>query len=397
MKGRVYFRRLTNGAATYNGQRGSWSFMFDGPRKPDGSRNQVTGHGFKSQREAGAVMRDKQVAADKGTFRQPTKETLDELIKSYLEANRPETGKLRESTWNCYDTLRRAYVSKRIGQIVAQKLEPEHLDALYADLLKSGAVKGGPLSPTTVKRVHTLIHAALKYGLKKRKLVTNVADLADAPSEANPTQDVWTADELNAFLSSAREGRLYPLWHLGAATGARRGELLGLPWNLVDLEKGAVTFNQSLNLPDGSKPQLGEIKTRAGKRTVALDPQTVAVLRSWRKTQAEERLSWGEAYSNPHNLVFTREDGSWLHPERASEWFDQAWKGSGVNKRITMHGLRHTHATLGLKAGIQAKVMQERLGHSSIKVTLDYYGHVLEGMDADAATIFGTKILSERG
>ena len=128
-------------------------------------------------------------------------------------------------------------------------------------------------------------------------------------------------------------------------------------------------------------------KTDHGRRSVALDAGTARVLREWRKRQLEERLAWGSAWTAT-GRVFTREDGADLHPERVSERFDRLVKASGL-PRLTVHGLRHTHATLGLQAGVHPKVMQERLGHSSVAFTLDKYSSVIPAMQEDAAATGG--------
>jgi integrase len=127
----------------------------------------------------------------------------------------------------------------------------------------------------------------------------------------------------------------------------------------------------------------GTPKSARGLRSVALDPGTVRALRQWRKQQLEERMAWGAAWSDT-GRVFTREDGSDLHPTRISETFDRLVKQSGL-PRVRLHDLRHGHATLALAAGVHPKVVQERLGHSSVAFTLDRYSHVVPAMQENAA------------
>jgi integrase len=132
-----------------------------------------------------------------------------------------------------------------------------------------------------------------------------------------------------------------------------------------------------------TQTQEGTPKTSRGQRSVALDPGTVRALRTWRKHQLEERLAWGAAWTDS-GRVFTREDGTDLHPTRVSEQFDALVRQSGL-PRIRLHDLRHGHATLALAAGVHPKVVQERLGHSSVAFTLDRYSHVIPAMQEDAA------------
>jgi integrase len=162
----------------------------------------------------------------------------------------------------------------------------------------------------------------------------------------------------------------------------RRGELLGLRWVDVDLDLARVAVRQTLVLA-GRQVVVSEPKTSRGRRSIALDPRTVAALRTWRAAQAAERLQWGGAWVDS-GLCFTREDGTPLHPEWLSDAF--AWRVGRVGlPRIRLHDLRHTHASLGLAAGVPVKVMSERLGHTSSSFTADAYQHVTPALEEQAA------------
>jgi integrase len=187
----------------------------------------------------------------------------------------------------------------------------------------------------------------------------------------------WTAPELRRFLSHVQGERLYALWLLAATTGMRRGELLALKWPDVDLAAARVSVAES--------------KTAAGRRSVALDPATVTALKAWRRQQAAERLAWGAGWLNL-GLTFTREDGSALNPVWVNVTFTKRQRTIGL-PRIRFHDLRHTHATIALQAGVHAKVMQERLGHASISITLDLYSHVIPAMQEDAAATVAKLVL----
>jgi integrase len=192
----------------------------------------------------------------------------------------------------------------------------------------------------------------------------------------------WTADVLRRFLDHVRDDRLFSAWRLAASTGLRRGELLGLRWQDVDLDAGRVSVRQTLTTV-GNKAAFGEPKTARCKRNLALDGVTIGVLRSWRTRQAEERLGFGPAWQDT-GLVFSREDGSLIHPDTFSFWFERQVRAAGVS-RIRFHDLRHTHATLALQAGVPAKVVSERLGHATVAFTLDVYSHVIPALQEDAA------------
>jgi integrase len=188
----------------------------------------------------------------------------------------------------------------------------------------------------------------------------------------------WSAEELRGFLGYVQKDRLYPLWLTEARTGLRRGELLGLQWSDVDLETGRASIRRALVSVD-YKLTLSEPKTVKGKRSVPLPPETVAALREWRKAQLEERLANKEG-----NFVFTREDGSPVHPDRLSKMFEALSRKAGLPV-IRFHDLRHTWATLALQAGVAPKVVSEILGHANIGITLDTYSHVIPAMEEDAS------------
>jgi integrase len=193
----------------------------------------------------------------------------------------------------------------------------------------------------------------------------------------------WTAEELRAFLASAEEHPLFALFRLAASTGMRRGECLGIRWKDVKLDASRLSVRQQLSR-QGDKIGFGPVKTKAGRRSISLDPVTVAAIRGHRQTQAAERLAFGPGYRDL-DLLFAHPDGSPQNPDVISQTFERLIKRAGL-RPIRFHDLRHTHATLALHASIHPKVVQERLGHSSITVTLDLYSHAIPALQEDAAS-----------
>jgi integrase len=170
----------------------------------------------------------------------------------------------------------------------------------------------------------------------------------------------------------------------------RRGEVIGLRWQDVDLEGASLSVRQTITSSDdpsnkGKHIVMGVPKSGKGRR-IDLDAETVAVLRAWRLQQAQDRMAMAGAWPD-HGLVFTREDGQLVHPDYASGVFDRLVRSSTV-PRITLHGLRHTHATILLAKGLPVKVVSERLGHAKVQITLDTYSHVMPGMQAQAVSVF---------
>ncbi|MGQ0744931.1 MAG: tyrosine-type recombinase/integrase [Acidimicrobiales bacterium] len=304
-----------------------------------------------------------------------------------------QQAQLRRSTYDSYRRNIELHVLPTLGRVPLHKLAPEDLDGLYARLLTKGRRDGeGGLSVKTVRLVHLVLHKALKDALRKGSVLRNVATVADPPKLGSAKRreiKVWTADQLRTFLDHLRDNRAYAALFVVAHTGMRRGEILGLRWCDVDFDGARLSVRQAL-VSVAYEMQLSDVKTGAGRRTIDLDERTVSVLRQWRKAQAEERLALGAGYLD-RDLVFCRSDGERLHPDLFSQTFDRAASKAGLPD-ITLHDLRHTHATLLLKAGVPVKVVSERLGHASPGFTMSVYQHVIPGMQAEAAAVFSALV-----
>jgi integrase len=198
---------------------------------------------------------------------------------------------------------------------------------------------------------------------------------------------------LRAFLAHDPADRLQPLWTLAATTGARRGELCGLAWRSVDLDAARLTITRTFVNVAG-KPRFSEPKTDSGRRTITLDPATVAALRAWRAAQLAERLALGLGRADGGALVFTAIDGAPLHPRSVSDAFRQRARRAGLPD-LSFHGLRHSYAVAALDAGESYKTVQQRLGHSSPAITLGVYGHVTDETEEASASRIARSILGE--
>jgi integrase len=283
----------------------------------------------------------------------------------------------------------RNHVIPQLGQLALQQLTPGHLNKFYADLLTDGRSDGrGALSPRTVRYVHTILRRALQAAMRWRHVTVNVADAAEPPAakqaRRRSAMKTWSAADLATFLRTARDHRLYSVFVVLGQTGMRRGEALGARWEHLDLDARRWAVVETLVYVN-TRVEASEPKTDHGRRSVALDAATVRVLQAWRRQQVEERLAFGASWEDT-GRVFTREDGTDLHPERVSEAFDRLVRKAGV-PRIRLHDLRHTHATLALQAGVHPKVVSERLGHASVTITLDTYSHAIPAMQEDAADL----------
>ena len=262
-----------------------------------------------------------------------------------------------------------------------------------ADTNESASSATAGLDRRTVNYVHTILHRAFKDAVRWGRLARNPADAADPPrSGQRSAGQAWEAATLRKFLeaSQAEGDRLHPIWVLLATTGMRRGEAVGLRWSDLDLEAGRARVVQTI-IQIRSQVQVSEPKTAQGRRPIKLDGGTVAVLRSHRGRMAQERLLVGSDY-NDLGLVFHQPDGSWLHPDAVSDAFLRRVRRYDLS-RLTLHGLRHTWATLALERGVHPRVVQERLGHSTIAITLGIYSHVSPTLHDEAAELVAEMLL----
>jgi integrase len=266
-----------------------------------------------------------------------------------------------------------------------RQLTPSALNRVYAELLADGhQTQEGGLSAKTVRYIHTIIHKALADAVDAGLVGMNVAERAKPPrpSATRPAAiSFWEPEELRKFLESVRGHRLETAWHVAAMTGMRRGEILGLRWQDVDLDAARVSVRQAL-VSVGYEVLKSSPKNHQA-RVIDLDPATVDQLRHHRERQVSDRLGWGNDYED-QDLVFCLENGTPIHPHSLSQAFERLVEKSEL-PRIRLHDLRHTHATIAVRAGVPVKVISERLGHESPAFTLKQYAHVIPGMQAEAA------------
>lgn len=302
--------------------------------------------------------------------------------------------RVRPTTASYYKLAVRVYIVPRIGGVPLQKLTAPMLNELYAKLEVSGRRNGKGLAARSVRHVHAIIRRALADAVAWNLLVRNVAEAAKPPRKERPKFKTWSAEQLRKFLVSVRDDRLYAAWMVCAMTGMRRGEVLGLRWDDLDLEASRIKIERALILVD-YKPTISETKTDHGRRTPSLDKATVAALLDQRARQAVEAAMAGGAWENVDGYVFTDEFGRPIHPQAFTDRFKRYAKRAGLPP-IRLHELRHTHATLALGEGVAPKVVSKRLGHASTAFTMDVYADALPELDEVAAGLVAAKVLGER-
>lgn len=343
---------------------------------PDGKRYTETVKGNKG--DAQRRLRELLTRRDTGTFIKPSKTTLGEFLQKWLvDIARPS---LTPKSFERYTSICKAHLIPGLGKISLTDLRPDNIQSLYSEKLNQG------LKPLTVKYLHTVLHKALNTGVKWGLIYRNPADSVDVPNSHNYEMQVWDDFEVRKFLEVAKDSPYFALFHTALYTGARRGELLALRWKDIDFIYSQVSITRSIHhLKDGSYV-FTPPKSKNSKRTIALSPSAIGILNEHKVKQTAFSEAIGKTLTD-EALVFSHPDGKPLRPNTVSRaWLILAAK-AGV-KQIRLHDARHTHASLLLRAGVHPKIVQERLGHASIQITLDIYSHVAPGMQEAAAIQF---------
>ena len=345
-------------------------------------------HKYTKKKVAEKALHDELRDRERGDYVPP----VDLTVRAYLEDRwLPALGAedLSPSTVDCY-TLHVKRIVPHLGDIPLQKLNRNDVARMASQLAEDvSKAKGKPLAAETRRGVLVALHRALNDAVEAGLLRTNPATGVKRPKVRRPEMHTWSKLELSTFLRATNDDRLGPLWHLLALTGLRRGEALGLKWPDVDLEGGRLSIQRQRVLSGYEVQERAQTKSRKG-RPVSIDAGTLAMLRLQSTRQLADADEWGGAWQATGH-VFTRESGEPWHPDRVKKLFEQAVKKTDV-PRIRMHDLRHTWATLALRAGVNPKVVQERLGHANISITMDTYSHVLPDLQESAAELVASLV-----
>jgi integrase len=350
-------------------------------RGPDGKRKHHS-ETLKTKKAAEAFLAEKLDEVEKGAFVVASKESVGAFMERWLTAITP---RLEEGTVYGYRSTIRNRITPHLGHIPLQRLDELTIQEAYATLESKG------YKPSTIVEAHALLDSALTQAVAWRLITRNPADGVITPAVKTPAPTVWTAGEAAMVLAKAdeRKDRYAPIWRLGLDSGMRLGEMLALSWQDVAFERGVISVRRTLaRTATGGWRISDHAKTSSSRRSIVVLPETLKALRRHKVAQAERRLSTGASWRDL-GLVFDRGDGSWFNPATVQYAFEAARKHAGVS-RITPHGMRHTMATLLLAAGVHPKIVQERLGHKTVKMTLDRYSHVTMTMQQDAALVLQT-------
>ena len=291
--------------------------------------------------------------------------------------------KVRPSSHQTYQGYIHNHIRPNIGDIPLEKLTSLDLQKFYKKLLTTGRVdrleaKGQPkgLSAKTVRNIHQILSSALKLAQEQRLILSNSAEGCALPRVEHQEMKTLTTVQLASFFREARESGVFELYYLELATGLRRGELLGLKWEDVDLDRGDLRVRRQVSRINGEVVE-APLKTKNAYRTLPLAEDTVSVLR-------EQRRKVGNS-----PWVFPSPNGGPISPDSVLHMLHRVLKRAGLPK-VRFHDLRHTFATLALQNGVDVKTVSGMLGHFSAGFTLDTYAHITSAAQRQAAQTMGS-------
>ncbi|HJT55260.1 MAG TPA: site-specific integrase [Ktedonobacteraceae bacterium] len=333
----------------------------------------------KTYKEAQEKLKRALYEQQQGTLVTAAQQTVAQYLTDWLEHSQKQS--VRPRTYERYEEIARLHIIPALGRHKLHQLSAQHVQAFYTQKLEAG------LSALTVISFHNLLHKALDTAVRWGLVARNVCDAVSPPRRRRFEVKPLTLEQVQRLLAAVEDHRLAALFKLALATGMRRGELLGLKWQDIDLAKGTLQVRRVLSRIPSRLPGKGyaeaEPKTQRSRRTIVIAPFALSALKEHRARQLGEKERAGAAWQE-HDFVFCTPLGTHLNPTRDMLDLLKAFLKRAGLPDIRFHDLRHSSATLLLSLGVHPKVVQEILGHSQISMTLDIYSHVLPGMHQDA-------------
>jgi len=352
---------------------------------PDGKYHLKTKTAHSSA-EAKLISAQFKVEIGRGQYSEPSKMPVKTHLEQWLDGIQTTVS---PRTHELYDYIAHKHLIPAFGNIPLCQLKPQRIQALYADKLKQG------LSPRTVQLQHVCLHKSLDNAVKVGLIPRNPCDQVDQPRVERHAMHTMTEDNVTQFLNEARKGEYYTLFFILLFTGMRRGEALSLRWGDIDLTGAQLSINRNMQCIKG-KISFKSPKTASSRRQIDLSTNTCTVLRIHKEFQEDtkKRLKGPKVTNDDKGLKVANDDLVFCHPNGSPylpDGITHAWMRLTARcglSGIRLHDARHTHATLLLKAGVNVKVIQERLGHANFSTTMNLYAHVSPGMQKEAASRF---------
>lgn len=354
-----------------------WTFRIDVGKNPStGKRRQVYRSGFRTKKEAEQAQAALLTKVQEEGFFTGSNELMETFLPKWLHTVykhevAPTTFERAESTVKNH--LLPAFAKCKVSSIKTYDVQ---------QFLSSKSNQG--LSPATVKVIRNTLNKAFQTAIDWELIKKNPVERTKSPSIVKKEKETWTPEETKKFLNVCDELRWKVAFSLALHTGMRRGEILALKWKNINFEKHTVKIEESLAYTKEQGLMFKAPKTANSNREVVIPVSIVSLLKELQHEQKKMKLRMGPAFQ-PFNLVICTVDGKPVHPRNFARSFDELIRKAGV-KKIPLHGLRHTNATILMKQGINPKIVSERLGHANVGITLDIYSHTDLEMQKDTVT-----------
>lgn len=367
--GTIRKKSVTRGGKQYS----YWEARYTAGYDPGTGKQIQRSISGKTQKEVAQKLKAVTAAIDAGTYQAPCKMTVGQWLgiweKDYL-------GGVKPRTVDSYKSIIKNHINPAIGAVKLEHLNAHTIQGFY---------NGLPLSPKSVKNVHGILHKALQQAVANGYIHFNPADACILPRVVKHEIKPLDENQIGTFLDAVKGHKYESLYTVTLFTGMREGEVLGLTWDCVDLDKGQIAINKQLQKIRGTGGEYQLVPTKNSKgRYITVAPFVVSILRKVKAQQAMRKLRCGSYWENDMGLVFTDEWGCHLCAQTVYLHFKQIAASIGVPE-ARFHDLRHSYAVAAIRAGDDIKTVQETLGHATAAFTLDVYGHVTEQMKRASA------------
>jgi integrase len=359
------------GSVMKDNKTGKYYYVLELGKDSNGKRIQKKKRGFKTKKDAKAALAEAETQLNNGTYISPSNMTYGEYLEVWFKSKK---NNINIQTEKVYDFYLSKFILPGLGKVKLNDLKFMQIQSYINELGEDD------LSSETIRKIHSIVHSSLETAIDMELLVKNPSNKIILPKRESLELKVWNEQEISSFLNIAKRDRYFIVYHLGLSTGMRRGEILGLRWKDIDLDKRELQVKQTLS-KDG-KMFLPKPKTKASRRIINLPEKTIQSLKKLKRRAENEKKLAGGSYTD-YDLVVCTQLGTPLNPSNLRRSFNRLIKSADVPS-IRFHDLRHTHSTMLISKGVNIKVVSERLGHSSIRVTLDVYSHVLPTMQDEA-------------
>lgn len=360
-----------------------WSFTVDVGRNPmTGKRKQKTKSGFNTKKEATSALNEFIYEVNKGTWIEPQNILFKDFSTEWYENYKH---RLRDTTAEQYESKIRTWINPLIGNFKVQEIKPVHAQTFSKNLLSN-------MEQSTAYKIYAIAKLIMKHAVDLEIISKNPLNNISMIKDKKKKVSTWNFDDLKHFLKVVKKHDefYYRVFATAAYTGMRKGEVLGLRKSDVDFNKNLISINQSISETKKEGVQISDLKTPSSYRQVAIDNLVSSILKEQIKKNNEMKIKIGSHFKD-NDLIFCHTDGIPFRPSSMNRPFKRFIELSGV-PYIRFHDMRHTHATLLLELGVNPKIVADRLGHSSVKITLDTYSHPSMDIQADIADLFSKKV-----